>query len=427
MKKWVILAILLKIIWISITVHSDFWGLVIGGYLFAEQGVINVYDYYLSLPKEHELVQSFRDSFFPYPPLALFTFGLWTYLVRPVTDVKFLSGLFYNLSQVFESKEVIWHIFWFKIPYLIFDFGIAWLLWRSFTGIKQRKMAVFLWLFNPVVFYSLAVGNFDLIPTFFVVLSLYYMAKRNNLLLSAFMLGIGAAYKIFPLLFFPLLVIMERRGIVSNMKVGIAAVLPLILTILPFWNSDGFRSMVIFNRTTTYRFFESGFFISDEVVSIFTILALVVVYAIFLKYRLIKYLLRFHLALLLVVFGFINFHLQWFVWIVPLVIVEQVDSKFKYWKLGVLLLLLWLVLVMLASADLNFGLFVPLKTLGMFEQITPEKTAAIAPLTIVRSLFRSSWIDEIIRSVFAVVSLLYVYYLIWPNWIQSKNRHLKRV
>ena len=63
-------------------------------------------------------------------------------------------------------------------------------------------------MFNPVAIYATyMMAQFDIIPTFFAVLALFLVNFNKNLsdlkklYLGAFLLGIGASFKIFPLLF----------------------------------------------------------------------------------------------------------------------------------------------------------------------------------------------------------------------------------
>lgn len=424
MKKILLLALFLRITVMSITLHSDLLGLVVGGWLLADKGITDIWSYYLSLPKGHELVKSFTTSFFPYPPLTLFTFGLWVKIINPLSDGQFLSTLFEHLSWVLTNRGLIWHIFLFKLIYLPFDFGIGWLLWKSFKKDSERKQALLLWLFNPVVFYSLAMGNFDLIPTFFVVLSLYF-AQKKQLLSSSLALGVGAAYKMFPLLFLPLIFVLSKKPQLK-LKVLFLGLAPLVLSILPFWNSAAFRSVVLFSPLTQ-KFLSAKIMISENSGISIVLMGLAALYFLFAHYGgRTQDLWRYGLAVLLVVFGFTDYHLQWFVWLMPFLIMALILRRFSFWKMAALLVGCWAVLVTFASPDLHLGLLVPLKTLGIFPQVNPGVTQSLSPQTLINPTTFLLDIKVLVRSIFAGTSLVLIGFALKPE-DHSKKRYFKRV
>lgn len=393
----------------SITVHSDLWDLVIGGYLFAYKSIINIHDFYLTLPKSHELVRLFPapSFFFPYPPLTLLTFGFWTKILKPVLDRGFLEFVFTHVSAPYEKLTTIWHIFLYKSLYLVFDFGIAWILWESFAKRKDKKLALLLWLFNPVVFYSLAVGNFDLIPLFFLVLS-FYLTEKKFLLLAATTIGIGAAYKMFPLIFLPFLMILGKN-IRQQLKILLLGLMPLVLSIVPFLSSSAFRSAVLFSPLTQKM-------LEQRIGGISLVLAgMVILYGFFSFLGTPQNLWRYYLMIMLVFFSFTYFHLQWFVWLMPFLIIEETKNKLYFAKLAGSLVLCWFILVAFASADLHLGLLVPLKALGIFSYVTPSVTQSLSPATI--AISRGIVLDFplISRSIFMGLSLALIYFLIKSN------------
>lgn len=406
MKKLIFLALILRIFWMSITVHSDFWALVIGGYLIGEKKVVNIWDYYLSLPKDCDCTASFSA----HPPLALFTFGVWEKVVSPITNQHFFEKLLWQFSKIYEQKGVIWHIFSFKILYLFFDFGIGFLLWNLFKRKKEKRQALLLWLFNPVVFYSLAVGNFDLIPLFWALLG-FYFAQRGRLMAASIFLGIGAAYKIFPLFFLPLVIFWPKKEYILRFKVLMLGLIPLFLSIIPFYFSFSFRSVVL-----SHPVYQN--LLTNELENLVPFL--IIIYWIFYFSKDPQEVWKYFLAVLLTLFSVVDYHLQWFVWLMPFLIIEAVKDRFKFRVLGLTLVFCWLILLAFASPDLHLGLLVPLKSLGLFREVNPVVTSSFSPSVIIHS--NSFNPKGLAKAIFTGTSLVMIYFI-----LKEKNQSKKRV
>jgi Gpi18-like mannosyltransferase len=114
------------------------------------------------------------------------------------------------------------------------DGAIAVLLWHFWRREPAKALVGLLaWVFSPLVLYTAYFhGQYDLIPVFFVALSLF-CAHRERPLWAAFWLGIGACYKNFPFAFLlPLALILDKtwRG---RLKLILAGTVPYILFLLP--------------------------------------------------------------------------------------------------------------------------------------------------------------------------------------------------
>ena len=140
-------------------------------------------------------------------------------------------------------------IFWFKLPYLFFDVGIAYLLSLLFKDQKRKRLAAGLWLINPVAIYtSFMMGQFDVVPTMMVVAGLVLIARFGRRELGVVAIGLGAAYKMYPLLLLPLVVFYVGKGLVEKLKLFILGVLPYFLTILPFLKYPAFQKYCLFSN-----------------------------------------------------------------------------------------------------------------------------------------------------------------------------------
>ena len=176
-RRWwflqIVVGILLRLFLAATTLHSDLWALVFSSHLLAYKGILNIYDFLTSLPSGNNWYQLFGPGVFTYPPVAYFTLGGFLFLLRPLVDLSFLT-YFINHPPVSSlgNSGLYYHLLIFKLPYLFFDLGLAYFLCRLFPKEEQKKTALLFWLFNPLSLYtSFMVGQFDIIPVFFVVLS----------------------------------------------------------------------------------------------------------------------------------------------------------------------------------------------------------------------------------------------------------------
>lgn len=127
-----------------------------------------------------------------------------------------------------------------KLPSILADAGIAYLIYKIFKDQKKEKIGVFgaiLFLTNPVIWYNSTIwGQTDAVINFFALLSFYFLLKRTLFLsLIAFLLSlyIKASLLIFAPIF--LIVAIKQSYAARRWAVSIVACLGLVLFLtLPF-------------------------------------------------------------------------------------------------------------------------------------------------------------------------------------------------
>lgn len=215
--KWAIVGYIIRTAMMPLFSHADL-------IFIARTGLIML--------QNHQLVIG------PYPSFITLTFAFTYLLFGPFLPSSIVSQLtsnvsispnalfsLYNLSR----SNIITFLFISKIPYLIFDFALAVLLLHMIDDGRMALRAYKLWILNPIaIFISFAMGQFDIIPTFFFVLALYFYKKRKELS-SIASIGICGAFKLFGLLFVLPMAIMNLK---EHSKVGFKAGARLILTML---------------------------------------------------------------------------------------------------------------------------------------------------------------------------------------------------
>jgi len=402
-KIWpfLVLAVLIRLALMPIALHPDTWAISFAQYFFAFKGVFNIYDYLGQLSSSSPLVQNYGANFFTYPPLAYFSLGIFGWVLRPFFNADFFQNLAINLPQVLADNRLFWHLFLTKLPYLFFDFGALVLLVKLFDEPKKKRLAVVLWLFNPLVFYtSYLIGQFDIIPVFFTILALF-LAKKKSPFWATFCLGIGGAYKMFPLLFLPFLAVAEGRNLKQRLGLLLFGVLPYLLSITPFASSAIFRQIVLFSNQSQKMFFAKIPVSGAEYLSLFTLL-----YVFLFVLSLVKKgeLWQWFLAVLLIFFSVTHYHPQWFLWIAPFLVIFMVEHR-RLIILPLTLFFSWLLVTLLFEPSLSVALLAP---------ISPSLVKLPALTTVINPYYDVFQLKSFLRSIFAGVALLMVFLMNQP-------------
>lgn len=348
MKKFglvIILGTLLRLILASITFHTDVAHFDLAGQVLSSGNILKFYDYKPSPP-------------FNYPPSVYFIIGGADALTTSWENHSFHQNFLYNYSKTLGSFELNLHLLLLKLPYLLFDLGTVWLFIKMFDG-KRRTLAVYLWEFNPIVFYATyMIGQFDIIPVFFVTLALYLAQKDSRgLAWSALALGIGAAFKIYPLfLIVPLMSVTESW--IKRVQLGFLSLLPYGLSILPFLFSHGFRSTALVANQSLKSLYAQMPVSGGESILIFMAL-LIFFYLLFLK-RVNHRLWERCLIVLLLFFSLTHYHPQWFLWLTPFLMFDLIFKGSKNILALILSLLSFTVLLFFFDSGLTYGLFSPI-------------------------------------------------------------------
>ena len=400
--KILILGLLIRVILMPITLHPDLWGHTFTAYFFAYEGKLNVYEYMVNLPKDHPILTTFSiNDIFIYPPLAYFSLGFFRLAIKPFVDPNFVPFVMSHMADLYSRNDLKLNIFLYKLPYIFFDLGLGFMISNFFTDIVKKKKALILWILNPVTLYAtFMIGQFDILPVFFVVLSFLLVAK-NKPYWAMLSLGIGGSYKIFPLLFILPLAFVLTSNFKQRIKYIIAGFLPFILIILPFMGSSAFRQMVLFSPKSQKMLF-MGFPVSGAEV-LFPFVILLCLFYFYLYYFKNKFEINnIFIFILLLIFSITHYHPQWFLWITPFFIIDLLKRNSKHWELVAILLGCWFIIIMMFDQTLNIGLFNPLN----------ESLSYAAPVgSFIHRYFDVNLLKSLVRSIFAGTSIFYLYIL----------------
>ncbi len=281
---------------------------------FLSKGTFNIYDY---LDKNKENL-GYKDTF-NYLPLTYYSFGLSHAVSKPLLGTSFYEWLNDWGEKRNQHINIIFYMLILKLPYLLCDFFIGYLLLKIYNN---KKLLLF-WLFNPLSIYLIYIlGNFDVLPSLLTLLSFYYI-KKDKYFWSYLSLGIAVALKIYPVIFIPFIFFYDKKNLLKNIKYSIFSMLPLFLTIGPFITQKSFYTSFL-GSGLTQKILEYNI----ASVPIFPVIYILIL--IFYLFSKSKY--KFEIAILqvfLIFIGLVKFHPQWIMWFFPFIIILFIKETLK--------------------------------------------------------------------------------------------------
>lgn len=271
-------------------------------------------------------------TYYIYPPLAYHTFAAYMlHIVQPLIRDMVALPIYGTEAQLnwISNPQVFRTLFILKLWYLLPDLGILWLLWKLYKEReKQARLAVLAWAFNPLVLYTAYFhGQFDLAPVFLVVLSLF-LAQRKHGTWSVIAMGLGAAYKNFPLFFMFPLVLMLDQGWKGRIRLLLIGTISYAIFFLPYMGMGTYQS---FGSAMSNSFFKAGYDLGQGAHIYIFFAYLAIVYWLFIQKINASFedLWRACFAILLVYFQTSYFDLHYWVWIAPFAIFFWVEYREK--------------------------------------------------------------------------------------------------
>lgn len=395
---WTILGIgiLVRIFLALTTFHPDIRAFNLGGQLVASGNILNLYDYLASCTIDNPLVKTFGTDLFIYPPAVYLYHGVFNFIFS-IFSPQIENGFLIDNASVFGNPFFNLHLLLLKTPYFIFDLTAAFLLSKLFDSKRNQLLAFALWMFNPVNLYATyMMGQFDVIPVCFTILSLFFI-KKGKYQYAALALGIGAAFKIYPLLLLVPLVFIEKDW-KRRIELGLLGILPYIITVAPFLPSAGFRSSALIAGLTEKSLVAQIPISGGESLILYP-LFLLSFYLVLFYSRGRNELWKNFLIVLLIFFIFTHYHPQWFLWLTPFLIIELINSNFKHWFSVLLIVVTFIIGLFFFDQSLTTGIFAPL-----FPVLYSLPTIwQLLDLNIGMNFTRS-----ILQTIFAAVSIYYI-------------------
>lgn len=357
---------------------------------FLKQGVFDIYSY---LEKNKEKLPLKEE--FVYFPLTYFFLGGYQILISPILGPNFTNWLSDASVKSVETVGIYRYLFLLKLPYLFLDILIGFLLTLFFTNRQQKRKAFIFWLFNPFSIILIYIySNVDIIPVVLLVLSLY-LANRKKFITSSFVLGIAAGFKAFPLLLLPFL-IMFGRTLREKLLILFTALAAFTLIIFPFLGQDAFQKSTLISSLTT-RIVSSGLNIEFGEMLLPAIIALSALffYAFMTKKGEVY---KYWLFSFLLIFSSIHFHIQWLLWVAPLLVILFIEKPQFVKPMLILILLIFSIPLLYQDSYM---------TVGLFNAISPLFSSLPTPAAILQRVYDPYTFSSILHSMLLGGSLIF--------------------
>ncbi len=395
-KQWLLICFLLRLAVIPFTFHGDLSFLYRAPH-YVLHGEWDVYGMVAKTPGK---------SF--YPPLTVIYFVCVQFFFQyfiPGYEVFTHSLANQNpavgvieVKQLMESQYVFTSLFFMKLPYLIFDFLLIKIFLKMLPDKRKKKYFIVFWAVNPVVIYgTYMVGQFDLIPAFLVVLAYYYSLQQGKEHFACLSLSIGFLFKIFPIVFLPIVLLVSSRSIKDFIRLFLYGTVPAVFFYFLFYLVSGKATFLLFD-VFSYNFSlatDQSIFVLRACQAI--VCALVGYHIIFLSQR------KFNNILLSQYFLLVYFSCFWglpiasthyFIWLTPFLIFYTINNS--KWNKAYYFLLIVIFLCGLKSRASCFGIFAPINS-EFFLSIPSLKD-------ITGFLFQQNVYDQTLRIIYDLVT-----------------------
>lgn len=318
-------------------------------------------------------------------------------IFRPLVDENAESLFLTHTQSLFGSPQLLLYLIYTKLPLILFDLMVGFLLALLVANTLQKKI-LFLWMLNPLTLWATAaIGQIDIFPTLFIILA-WFLIKKGKLNWASLALGAGGAIKSGPFLLVPLLV-----GLGGNFRekftLILFSLLPYVITVTPYLPTRDFRQDALLAPQLVKSFFAQMPLSGGEVIFIVPAILIFLYLVYFSTKRETKDFLKFSIVALLLVLAFTHFHIQWFLWVTPFLLLWLIENWSKEIILATAgLFFSLLVMIFLFDSSLQLKLFAPLfpildQAKGLAEILTNEQLtffrSAVASIFAACSIFLS--------------------------------------
>lgn len=359
MTKFIFLGVFIQLILSMTTYHPDVRAFVLASKFITSGEVTTFYDHVSKLPANNPIKKIYNDDIFIYPPIGYLA-GSLVYLpfnkfISPLTDRFLLNDNIFLKQQIFSPVLLV-----YKLPSLIGSWLCLWLIMKLFQSKEKARLAGILWLLNPVtLLVSSVMGQSDTLVVFFILLAFYFY-KNGKPSWSNVALGLSALVKPIALVVIPILAIdsYKKGGLKLALKNSVIGFGTYFIGIAPYLHSPAFK-MYALDATHTNKSIQAGIQIaSGNIIPWYFIV--IATLALMVLYKKISVLSIFLISILGSL-AFNHFHPQWFLWVVPFLIIYAIENQRL--SLFLILILSWVSVWLSFDPSLHFGSFLTLREL----------------------------------------------------------------
>ena len=353
-EQWVFISILLRLIVMPFTVHGDIYHIAQWPHFIAH-GDWDVFG----------LAERAGINYYA-PFLAVFMAG-YQFIITAFSPG--VEGFIHNLNDsLFSAKIALQSEYLFqsltllKLPYLIFDLILIWICLNMLTEEHLKKGFLIYWALNPIVIYStFMMGQCDIMAGFFTILACHFSLQKGKEKYACLSIALGTLFKIFPIIFFPLVLCISSKSAKDFFWLSLYGILPVVAVYGLFYFISGDAVFKVFDVAGGYS--KS----STQILDLFwrltqaSLYALVCYHAFFIKKNKLDYssLFQYFLVVYLAIYLGFNYysthHISWFIPFLILYVIQHPAWKWPYY-----LLMIIVFLATLKARSMCFGIFAPL-------------------------------------------------------------------
>lgn len=252
-----------------------------------------------------------------------------------------IAQLFFKICSLLSMKNITIALFIFKFVNLVIHIANSYFLYK----ISGKKKFAVLYGLNPfILIEALANVHNDVIVLFFILVSLYFLLKRKNLLLSIVGLVLATGIKYFTILLLPIIILYhfrtEKRLSIRFLRCIEYGIIFLILFVLEyvFYFNDYQILLAMMVQTSRYAksiyavLIQYGSSLSTQIRSI-VIVIFIVYYFVFCinlltekNIKFYKIIRKYNIALILFLLILTNFQQWYLMWLFATMIWQKPDT-----------------------------------------------------------------------------------------------------
>jgi len=306
------------------------------------------------------LAGMYADPRAAYPPVTYGLMRVW----MEVLDKTVARGVVEwirlpELVALFDGR-IYRYLFWLKVPWVGAEMMAGWMLSRLVKK-EWRLKTLWWWMLNPVVIYTVAAfANVDAWPVMLILVAVWWWRKgKKNV--SAGMLGLATAMKLFPVLLAPFWFVAEKSW--RKRLVWLVWFLaPVVLLHMPVVGLESYGQGVL-GGTNVGKVFYATVEVGLERMLIIFVAAYVFLWLWFVDRgeKSVNGLWRLMMVVIGGLFVLTDFHVQWALWLMAFVVGYVVAlGKKEKWEVWI-----WLggygTLLLLLQASMHVGMLAPVE------------------------------------------------------------------
>lgn len=390
LAPWLLLAFFLRLLLMPFTAHSDLLSVYGRAYLILEKGGLGLF----GLNTINLLHAGFLLLL---KPFLAYKVVFNHYNLLTFTENDWLG--FINQPGIFRV------LFFFKLPYLIFEVLAILLLFKTFANSPYKNKIIKFWLFNPVIIFATYIfGRFDIIVILLLLLAVW-AAKLNRPYRAVIALGLATVLRLYPvILLLPFTLIFSQKTR-ERWGLFLAGLAPFFLSLLA--ESFNRQSAASIKDITglSHLSYPLAMRFSFEITPYDNLYVFVFIYVLLIFYLFLKpqsgfaNLVSFSLYVMLAFFATSFFHPHYFSWLLPFLIFfiqDKTVANFYWLQVGS-----WLVYTFQWGRPLAAYLIAPLSP-AFFWSLP-------APIELIEKVMPVVQLIGVGRTVFSASSLVLIY------------------